>query len=316
MGIFNIAAAQHFNFLPSKFTMQIIIKIAIFFLHCSRLVVLVFVAFCIKMQMLWINLHVAPLSAIISDSLLRLFSHCCCCCYCWCWQTMRCFCFWKGFSLTVVEWGSSRRGRQREKCYKNSSDGGIFSCACVKASSFRCACQSSARRMFAHVSACARGKGESQSFARCLFVCGSLRIPRNLLTSRFTHKQTHSHTGRHTHTYRDRDTDTEKETASRTWVSTVLESPVHCGSKCIKCFCLFCSFILCAFKLKVKVDLYLHLSLSFTCVLNYIRVPSDRFFVHIERQWKEFEICLIKVSGKEQIANKFYNKRNSLKFVR
>lgn len=229
MGIFNIAAAQHFNFLPSKFTMQIIIKIAIFFLHCSRLVVLVFVAFCIKMQMLWINLHVAPLSAIISDSLLRPFSHyCCCCCYCWCWQTMRCFCFWKGFSLTVVEWGSSRRGRQREKCYKNSSDGGIFSCACVKASSFRCACQSSARRMFAHVSACARGKGESQSFAWCLFVCGSLRIPRNLLTSRFTHKQTHSHTDRHTHTHIETETLTLRERRQ-----AELESPLCLSLQCI-----------------------------------------------------------------------------------
>lgn len=142
MDFFFIATAQHFNFLPNKFTMQIIIKIAIFFLHCSRLVA-VLVAFYIKMQMHWINLHVAPLSAIISDSLLRPFSHCCCWCY-WCWQTMRCFCFWKGFSLTVVELGSIRRGRQREKCHKNSCNGGIFSCACVKASSFRCACRSTA----------------------------------------------------------------------------------------------------------------------------------------------------------------------------
>lgn len=200
MAIFNITAAQHFNFLPSKFTMQIIIKIAIFFLHCSRLVVLVFVAFYIKMQMLWINLHVAPLSAIISDSLLRPFSHCCCC-YCWCWQTMRCFCFWKGFSLTVVEWGSSRRGRQREKCYKNSSDGGIFSCACVKASSFRCACQSLARRMFAHVSACVRGKGGKPKLC-AVFVC--LRFVAN--SQKFVNKQiytqtnTQSHRQTHTHT--------------------------------------------------------------------------------------------------------------------
>lgn len=175
--------------------------------------------------MLWINLHVAPLSAIISDSLLRPFSHCCCC-YCWCWQTMRCFCFWKGFSLTVVEWGSSRRGRQREKCYKNSSDGGIFSCACVKASSFRCACQSSARRMFAHVSASVRGKGGKPKLC-AVFVC--LRFIAN--SQKFVNKQIYTQTNtqshRQTHTHIETETKTQSERRQ-----AELESPLCLSLQC------------------------------------------------------------------------------------
>lgn len=127
-------------------------------------------------------------------------------------------------------------------------------------------------RMFVHVCVWAK------ALARCLFVCGSLRIPRNvlfrnLLTSILTHKQTH------THTRTDRHTGRATGRASRTRVSTVDWSALSKVYQVLLRFFSHCFSALSSWRLKL-IFTYIQ---SFTWVLNYVRVPSDRFFVHIDK---------------------------------